>query len=129
VSVIEGFPFDTHASLSSSPEGLTHIPKEKRKKLDVKAEKCILVGYLDEQKGYKCYNPWTKQACISRDVVFDESASGYLPSTPQPEADSSSDEEVSKAEMPPDEPEIGTRLESLISVLLSGPSVGLGRFD
>jgi hypothetical protein len=34
-----------------------HIPKEKRKKLDAKAEKCILVGYSDEQKGYKCYNP------------------------------------------------------------------------
>jgi hypothetical protein len=52
-----------------------HIPKEKRKKLDAKAEKCILVGYSDEQKGYKCYNPRTKQACVSRDVVFDESAS------------------------------------------------------
>jgi hypothetical protein len=28
-----------------------HIPKEMRKKLDAKAEKCILVGYSDEQKG------------------------------------------------------------------------------
>jgi hypothetical protein len=27
-----------------------HIPKEKRKKLDAKAEKCILLGYSDEQK-------------------------------------------------------------------------------
>jgi hypothetical protein len=43
-----------------------HIPKEKRKKLDAKAEKCILLGYSDEQKGYKCYNPWTKQAFVSR---------------------------------------------------------------
>jgi hypothetical protein len=25
-----------------------HVPKEKRKKLDTKAEKCILVGYSDE---------------------------------------------------------------------------------
>ena len=28
-----------------------HVPKEKRTKLYAKAEKCILVGYLDEQKG------------------------------------------------------------------------------
>ena len=26
-----------------------HVLKEKRRKLDAKAEKCILVGYLDEQ--------------------------------------------------------------------------------
>ena len=52
-----------------------HVPKEKRRKLDAKAEKCILLGYSVEQKGYKCYNPHTKQACVSRDVVFDESAS------------------------------------------------------
>ena len=52
-----------------------HVPKEKWRKLDAKAEKCILAGYLDEQKGYKCYNPRTKQASVSCDVVFDESAS------------------------------------------------------
>ena len=48
-----------------------HVPKEKRRKLDAKAEKCILVGYSVEQEGYKCYNPRTKQARVSRDVVFD----------------------------------------------------------
>jgi hypothetical protein len=31
--------------------------------------------------------------------------------------------------MPPDEPEIGTRPESSISVPLTGPSAELGRFD
>ena len=31
-----------------------HVPKKKRKNLDAKAEKCILVGYSDEQ------NPRTK---------------------------------------------------------------------
>ena len=46
------------------------LPKEKRRKMDAKAEKCILVGYSDEQKGYKCYNPSTKQARVSRNVVF-----------------------------------------------------------
>ena len=35
------------------------IPDEKRQKLDPKLEKCILVGYSLEQKGYKWYNPST----------------------------------------------------------------------
>jgi hypothetical protein len=106
-----------------------HIPKEKRRKLDAKAEKCIFVGYSDEQKGYKCYNPQTKRACMSRDVVFDESASWYLPSIPPPDSNLSSDGDVSKADVPREEPEIGTRPDSPISVPLSGPCVGLGRFD
>ena len=54
-----------------------HVSKEKQRKLDVKAEKCILVGYLDKQNGYMCFNPWTKQVQVSRDVVFDETASWY----------------------------------------------------
>ena len=33
------------------------IPDEKRQKLDPNSEKCILVGYSLEQKGYKCCNP------------------------------------------------------------------------
>ena len=41
-----------------------HVPDEKRKKLDAKAGKCILVGYSHEQKGYKCYNPQTKQVLL-----------------------------------------------------------------
>jgi hypothetical protein len=86
-----------------------HILKEKRKKLDAKAEKCILVGYSDEQKGYKCYNPQNKQACVSRDVMFDETTSWYLPSIPHPDSNVSSDGEVNEAEMPQDELEIGTR--------------------
>ena len=32
-----------------------HIPNKKRQKLDPKSEKCILVIYSLEQKGYKCY--------------------------------------------------------------------------
>ena len=58
-----------------------HVPDEKRKKLDPKSEKCIPVGYSLEQKGYKCYNPSTQKVRVSRDVVFDESASWYEPGT------------------------------------------------
>ena len=36
-----------------------HILDEKRQKLDLKSEKCILIRYSLKQKGYKCYNPST----------------------------------------------------------------------
>ena len=52
-----------------------HNPDKKQQKLDPKSEKCILIGYSLEQKGYKCYNPSTLKVRVSRDVVFDESAS------------------------------------------------------
>ena len=106
-----------------------HVPKDKRRKLDAKAEKCILVGYSDEQKGYKCYNPRTKQACVSCDVVFEESASWYLPPTLDLNSNPRSDYEASEAKMPLDEREIGTLDESLISFQLSGTSGRLSPFD
>ncbi|MCO5580162.1 hypothetical protein L7F22_034029 [Adiantum nelumboides] len=37
-----------------------HVPDELRTKLDLKAEKCVFIGYSIEQKGYKCYNPVTR---------------------------------------------------------------------
>ena len=61
-----------------------HGPKKKRRKLDAKAEKCILVGYSDKQKGYKCYNPEPKKL-VSRDVVFEGSPLCYLPSPQTPQ--------------------------------------------
>ena len=33
-------------------------------KLDLKAEKCVFIGYSPSQKGYKCYNPDTKKTCL-----------------------------------------------------------------
>ncbi|MCO5607225.1 hypothetical protein L7F22_061418 [Adiantum nelumboides] len=53
----------------------THVPDEKRKKLDDKSRRCILVGYSDESKAYKLYDPIKKVSFISRDVIFDENTS------------------------------------------------------
>ena len=97
-----------------------HVPNEKRRKLDPKSEKCVLVGYSYEQKGYKCYNPPTKKVRVNRDVVFNESASWYLPSTPDLNSSLSFEVEVSEAEMPPNEHKIGALEESPISFRQSG---------
>lgn len=49
-----------------------HVPVQKRKKLDAKSQLCIFVGYSTATKGYRFYNPDTKQWIVSRDVIFDE---------------------------------------------------------
>lgn len=48
------------------------IPESKRKKLDDRSQKCIFVGYSEESKAYKLYNPLTHKLVVSRDVIFDE---------------------------------------------------------
>jgi len=35
---------------------------EKRRKLDPKAQKCIFIGYAQDRKAYRCYNPVTLYA-------------------------------------------------------------------
>ena len=49
-----------------------HVPVEKRKKLDKKSVKCVFVGYPNQSKGYKLYEPSTGKMLRSRDVIFIE---------------------------------------------------------
>ena len=46
-------------------EAFMHVPKEKKRKLDNEAEKCIFVGYKDGIKGYKLWHPVTRKAVYS----------------------------------------------------------------
>jgi hypothetical protein len=41
-------------------DAYVHIPKEKRSKLDMKSQKCILVGYGDIANVCRLYNPSSK---------------------------------------------------------------------
>lgn len=51
-------------------EVFVHIPKEKRQKLDPKAVKCVFVGYDNDSKGYRVWNPEANKIQVARDVIF-----------------------------------------------------------
>ena len=51
-----------------------YVPDQKRRKLDKKSMRCIFFGYPNGCKGYKLYNPETKQMIRSRDVIFLENS-------------------------------------------------------
>ena len=54
-----------------------HVPKDERHKLDPKSRKCVLLGSGTETKGYRLYDPRCAKVFYSRDVLFDESCSGF----------------------------------------------------
>ena len=50
----------------------SHIPKDKRNKLEPSGKKGIFVGYSDSSKAYRIYIPEQHKIEISRDVTFNE---------------------------------------------------------
>jgi hypothetical protein len=44
------------------------------KKLEDRSRPMVFLGYEQGSKAYRCYDPVAKRVCISRDVVFDETA-------------------------------------------------------
>lgn len=48
----------------------THVPKEKRGKLDMKSQKNVLVGYA--VNGYRLWDIYNNIVVIARDIIFDE---------------------------------------------------------
>lgn len=53
-------------------DAYAHIPKEQRRKLDVKAKRLTFVGYSEMQKRYRLLDTTTNSITISRDVKFIE---------------------------------------------------------
>jgi hypothetical protein len=53
-------------------DAYVHILKEKRSKLDMKSQKYILMGYGDNVKVYRLYNPFSRTVIISKNVIFHE---------------------------------------------------------
>ena len=53
-------------------DSFVHIPKERRKKLENKFDKCIFIGHKDGIMGYKLWSPITRTTVYIRDVIFRE---------------------------------------------------------
>ncbi|CAG4987165.1 unnamed protein product [Colias eurytheme] len=62
-----------HIRVFGSP-AMVHVPKINRTKWDKKAEKYILLGFAENTKGYRLYNPRTKKITTSRDVIIMETS-------------------------------------------------------
>jgi hypothetical protein len=50
----------------------SHVPSERRTKLDPTAQQGILVGYSEVSKAYRIYIPPLRKVQVSRDVRFEE---------------------------------------------------------
>ncbi len=53
-----------------------HVPKDERKKLDVVAKRCVLLGYGTEVKGYGLFDLTRNKLFYSRDIKFNEAEFG-----------------------------------------------------
>jgi hypothetical protein len=47
-----------------------HVPKELRTKLDLKAQRIVFVGFVEDSKGYRVWNPSGRKIIIATDVEF-----------------------------------------------------------
>jgi len=62
------FAFGSHA--------FAFIPKANRKKLDSKTCPCIYLGPSDNERGFRCYDPWTKKIFVASTCLVMEDSFG-----------------------------------------------------
>jgi Reverse transcriptase (RNA-dependent DNA polymerase)/gag-polypeptide of LTR copia-type/GAG-pre-integrase domain/Integrase core domain len=82
-----------------------HIQDDERKKVDMKASRCMHVGYDESRKAYRVYDVDEKKLIVSRDVTFDESSSSLgrmQVSQEKMQVDSTEEQEYELIEWSPD---------------------------
>jgi len=87
-------PFSTSKGVPPKVFGcicFVHVHGPARGKIDLRALKCVFVGYSPTQKGYKCYRPH-RENNFSIDVAFFE-IKPYFSTTPPLPVESLSEEE------------------------------------
>lgn len=57
--------------------GYAHIPKQNRNKLDSRAKECIIVGYSNQTKGYRLWDPVVDDIIQTKHVEFVEEICGF----------------------------------------------------
>jgi len=53
------------------------VPKERRKKFDMKTRECILVGFYDTENLYQLWDTEAKEPIKRRDIIFHEHIMGH----------------------------------------------------
>jgi hypothetical protein len=54
-----------------------HVPKDNCKKLDSKTQPCLFVGYDDQSKVYRLFDPFRRKFVLNRGIVFNENRIEY----------------------------------------------------
>lgn len=54
-----------------------HLPKENRRKLEPRTRECIFIGYSNQTKGYRLWDPVIEDVIQSKHVKFIENVYGY----------------------------------------------------
>ncbi|CAH0393367.1 unnamed protein product [Bemisia tabaci] len=64
-------PFDVNKLIAPfGSEVWTHVPKQKRRKLDVKSQKGLFLGYGETTKGYRIYYESRNEVSLVRDFIL-----------------------------------------------------------